>query len=120
MIFCFELVLRGWLTRKRYARLKEVHHLQVTFIRKFSDDITMKSQFYRTQIDHQCQYDYQRIKTKIDEDEEQIEKTLNLFDAMLDSYLIDQETMTKPVEKVNINTNQLNKHEFDVRSFEFH
>lgn len=114
------LVLRGWLTRKKYARLIEVHRLQVAFIRKFAEDISMKSQIYRQQLDQQ-----QMIKMKkIDEDEEQIEKTLNLFDAMLDSYLSDQETIdeqkTKSKEKtnqlnqLNINTNQMTKHEFDV------
>ena len=47
-------------------------------------------------MDYQCQYDQQRrvkptYSSKIDEDDEQVEKTLNFFDAMLDPYLDDHE-----------------------------
>ena len=85
----------------------------------------MKNQTYRQQLDQQQQLQKLVQMKKIDEDEEQIEKTLNLFDAMLDSYLSDQETLDeqkmKSREKTNqrnqlkINTNQVTKHEFDVR-----
>ena len=85
----------------------------------------MKNQTYRQQLDQQQQLQKLVQMKKIDEDEEQIEKTLNLFDAMLDSYLSDQETLdeqkmksrekTIQLNQLNINTNQVTKHEFDVR-----
>jgi hypothetical protein len=96
--FCLsiDVVLRGWLARRKYARLREVHQLQLTFIRKFSEDIALTGQSYRTHMDHQCHYDAKRQykhthSNRFDEDDEQIEKTLNFFDAMLDPYLNDNE-----------------------------
>lgn len=104
---CFQ-VLRGWLTRRKNARLREVHQLQLAFIRKFSDDIASKGQFYRTQMDYQCQYDQQRrvkpiYSSKIDEDDEQVEKTLNFFDAMLDPYLDDHEINDENQSRFHLN-----------------
>ena len=95
------------MARRKYSRLREVHHLQLVFIRKFSDDICATGQFYRTQMDHQCQYDEKRhfkqiSSKKIDEDEEQIEKTLNFFDSILDPYLNDQEISEVPKSKCSI------------------
>jgi hypothetical protein len=94
----FYIVLRGWLARRKYARLREVHQLQLVFIRKFSDDISLTGQLYKTKMDNHYQYDKKRrlkqnLQQKNDEDDDQIEKTLNFFDAMLDPYLTDQDTI---------------------------
>ena len=91
------LVLRGWLARRKYTRLREVHQLQLVFIRKFCDDIALIGQLYKTKMDNYCQYDQKRklkpnSQQKIDEDDEQIAKTMNFFDSILDQYLSDQET----------------------------
>jgi hypothetical protein len=47
-------------------------------------------------MDNHCQYDRKRklkqtFQQKNDEDDEQIEKTLNFFDSILDQYLSDQD-----------------------------
>lgn len=130
-VFFLYIVLRGWLTRRKYARLREVHQLQLVFIRKFSEDIYSTGQFYKTQMDNHIQYDKKRrIKEKIsDEDDEQIEKTLNFFDSIIDPYLHDQEIndenkskislekkLSAPIHiKTNGNNIQPVKQEFDVR-----
>lgn len=48
-------------------------------------------------MDNYCQYDQKRkskpnSQQKLDEDDEQIAKTMNFFDSILDQYLSDQET----------------------------
>lgn len=86
---------------------------------------------YKTQIDQSDQYDRKRrMKMKsIDEDDEQIEKTLNFFDSIIDPYLNDQDlndenkmkfeqktsTTTNLPMKTNGNHIQQVKQEFDVR-----
>lgn len=124
----FFVVLRGWLARRKYARLREIHQLQLVFIRKFSDDISTTGQLYKTKMDQHCQYDRKRkLKAKsIEEDDEQVEKTLNFFDSIIDPYLLDQETqdqqrtksdrkITQPI-KTNGHPIQQVKQDFDVNS----
>lgn len=81
-------------------------------------------------MDNHCQYDKKRrLKQKAsDEDDEQIEKTLNFFDSIIDSYIHDQEindenkmkknlerTLSNPIQiKTNGNGIQPVKQEFDV------
>ncbi len=123
-LFFFYIVLRGWLTRRKYARLREIHQLQLVFIRKFSEDICSTGQLYKTKMDNHCQYDKKRkLKQKsLDEDDEQIEKTLNFFDSIIDPYLHDQETHEENKIKLDrkisnpIKTNgHPIKQEFDVK-----
>ena len=77
-------------------------------------------------MDQHCQYDRKRkLKQKIvEEDDEQVEKTLNFFDSIIDPYLLDQETqdqqrtkfdrkITQPI-KTNGHSIQQVKQEFDV------
>lgn len=95
--FVLCLVLRGWLARRKYARLREVHQLQLVFIRKFCDDIALIGQLYKTKMDNYCQFDQKRklkqcSQLKNEEDDEQIAKTMNFFDSILDQYLSDQDT----------------------------
>ena len=123
-IIFFLIVLRGWLSRRKYARLREIHQLQLVFIRKFSEDILLTGQLYQTKMEQHCQYDKKRrIKSKTtDEDDEQIEKTLNFFDSLIDPYLHDQEMNDenkiklerKLSNKTNGNHIQQVKQEFDV------
>ncbi len=130
--FASSIVLRGWLARRKYARLREIHQLQLVFIRKFSEDISLTGQFYQTKMENHCQYDKKRqLKPKSsDEDDEQIEKTLNFFDSIIDPYLHDQEMndenknkfhrkLSNPILpiKTNGSTVQQVKHEFDVNFF---
>ncbi|CAF3727220.1 unnamed protein product [Adineta steineri] len=91
-------VLRGWLARRKFARLREVHQLQLVFIRKFCDDIALIGQLYKTKMDNYCQYDQKRkvkqsSQQKTEEDDEQIAKTMNFFDSILDQYLSDHDTL---------------------------
>lgn len=88
-------------------------------------------------MDFQRQYDHQRHNkqkpsNKIDEDEEQIEKTMNFFDSILDPYLNDQESndeikgkhcspttnlsSTKTAHQLNVNISGHHKQELDVSS----
>lgn len=89
--------MRGWLARRKYNRLREVHQLQLVFIRKFCDDIFLTGQSYKAKMDNQSQYDKKRKlkqssqQKSIDADDEQVEKTLNFFDSLIDPYLSDQE-----------------------------
>ena len=80
-------------------------------------------------MDQHCQVDrkrkFKQAKT-IDEDDEQIEKTLNFFDSIIDPYLLDQDThdqqknksdrklISQPI-KTNGHAIQQVKQEFDVR-----
>lgn len=79
-------------------------------------------------MDQHFQYDRKRkLKQKIvEEDDEQVEKTLNFFDSIIDPYLLDQETqdqqrtksdrkITPPI-KTNGHSIQQVKQEFDVNS----
>lgn len=83
-------------------------------------------------MDQHCQHDRKRkFKPKsVDEDDEQIEKTLNFFDSIIDPYLLDQETQDqqkiksdrKPIVqpiKTNGHPIQQVKQEFDVRTISF-
>ncbi|CAF2092420.1 unnamed protein product [Rotaria magnacalcarata] len=103
-------VLRGWLARRKYSRLREVHQLQLVFIRKFCDDIALTGQLYKTKMDNHCQYDKKRkLKQNVqpkanDADEEQIEKTMNYFDSLIDPYLSDQETNTENKSRRSLTT----------------
>ncbi len=132
LFFCFNIVLRGWLARRKYARLREIHQLQLVFIRKFSEDIYLTGQLYKSKMDNHYQYDKKRkLKQKLtDEDDEQIEKTLNFFDSIIDPYLNDQyindnkitfeRKLSNPIInnhqiKTNGNTVQQVKQEFDVK-----
>ena len=97
VIDTLSLVVRGWLARRKHARLHEVHQLQLAFIRKFSDDILATSHVYRSKMDQHMQTDRKRHLQQVqtakhdDEDDEQIERTLNFFDAILDPYLTDHD-----------------------------
>ena len=85
-------------------------------------------------MDNHYQYDKKRkLKQKsTDEDDEQIEKTLNFFDSIIDPYLNDQyindnkipfeRKLSNPIVnnhqiKTNGNTVQQVKQEFDVKYF---
>ena len=111
-ILSFVLVVRGWLARRKHARLHEVHQLQLAFIRKFSDDILSTSHLYRSKMDQHVQADRKRQQQQIqsaknnnNDDDEQIERTLNFFDAILDPYLSDHDlpdehtSRSRPLEK---------------------
>jgi len=89
-------------------------------------------------MDNHYQYDRKRkLKQKsTDEDDEQIEKTLNFFDSIIDPYLNDQDTNDENKNKINFdrklsnpiinnhqiktngNTVQQVKQEFDVNFIE--
>jgi hypothetical protein len=75
-------------------------------------------------MDNHCQYDRKRkLKPKsTDEDDEQVEKTLNFFDSIIDPYLHDQERQEENKIKLDRKVSQpikVNGHpikpEFDVR-----
>jgi hypothetical protein len=56
-------------------------------------------------MDNHYQYDIKRklkqnYQQKTDEDDEQVEKTLNFFDSILDQYLDDQDTNDENKSKV--------------------
>jgi hypothetical protein len=58
-------------------------------------------------MDNHYQYDIKRklkqnYQQKTDEDDEQVEKTLNFFDSILDQYLDDQDTNDENKSKVEI------------------
>jgi len=58
-------------------------------------------------MDNHYQYDVKRklkqnYQQKTDEDDEQVEKTLNFFDSILDQYLDDQDTNDENKSKFEI------------------
>jgi len=58
-------------------------------------------------MDNHYQYDIKRklkqnYQQKTDEDDEQVEKTLNFFDSILDQYLDDQDTNDENKSKFEI------------------
>ncbi|CAF1068905.1 unnamed protein product, partial [Didymodactylos carnosus] len=152
-------VLRGWLTRRRYNRLREVHHLQLQYIKKFLNEVETIGSMYKTIVSTHVQYDKKRhddlahqqqhnkyndnhpesssvnkrvqqqstVQQRIigkeniqrpkmsyinggvlngNDDEDQVQKTLNYFDSILDQYLSDgDDENSKDHRSPNVNGN---------------
>ncbi|CAF1461169.1 unnamed protein product, partial [Didymodactylos carnosus] len=53
-------VIRSWLTRRKYNRLREVHQLQLQYIKKFLNEVETIGSMYKTTISTHVQHDKKR------------------------------------------------------------